>query len=179
MVRRRFDRFPEAVRARRSRFKGFTAVSFHLLKCERPRSTVDAIPVVGRRFGHLAICSSFFASKCRHRDLDRPQMGDLRHRFTELSHEICAHRHSSGTENWPEFSGRFKRPQVISLFAPFPYVPGGNIPWKTGVFGSHWVFLTPRMFDFKGADSGFRKNFLLFRIDDHWLKHESFRMRRG
>ena len=92
---------------------------------------------------------------------------------------FCALRHGSGSESSPEFSGRFQRPQVISVFAPFPLVPGGNIPWKTGVFRSRWVLLTPRIFDFKGADSGLRKNFLLLRIDDYMLKHESFRIRRG
>ena len=116
-------------RARRSRFKGFTAVSFHVLSCECPRSAVRCDPRRGAPLvRHLVSCSSFFASKCCHLDLDRLQRGDLCHRFTELSHEICAHRHGSGSENSPAFSGSFQRPQVISVFAPFPHVPGGNVP---------------------------------------------------
>src|SRR5271166_6295477 len=62
--------------ARRSRFKGFTAVSFHVLSCECPRSAVRCDPRRGAPLvRHLASCSSFFASKCRHRDLDGLQNG--------------------------------------------------------------------------------------------------------
>src|SRR5271165_6219932 len=65
----------------------------------------------------------------------------------------------------PNSAGDFKDLRSYLYSPRFPSSLGATFGWKTGVLRSRSVFLTPRLFDCKGAVLGFE--FLLFRIDDY------------
>src|SRR5271157_5266772 len=67
----------------------------------------------------------------------------------------------------PSSAGDFRdlRSYPYSPRFPSPSSLGATFGWKTGVLRSRSVFLTPRLFDCKGAVLDFE--FLSFRIDDY------------
>ena len=111
VISRTYTRWPLRTRSDSTLSQSFQRIHgsflYHVLSCRTSQTAVKCDPLRGASFvGHLASCSSFFAVEMSPSRSGRtPIMGDLRHRFTDLSHEIRAHHHGSGSENSPEFSG--------------------------------------------------------------------------
>ena len=147
---------------RRSRFKGFTAVSFHVVKCERPRSAVRCDPRRGRRL--------FVTWRVARHSLRRNVavsiwtdsngvifVTDSRSYLARFAHTVTV----QARKIRPSSAGDFRDRRSYQCSPRFHTSLGATFLWKTGVLRSLWILLTSKTFDFKGADPAFRSFFIV------------------